>query len=126
MFCFPDPKLFFIADKTFVSPMRLIQFLALVAVFSIAFSYIRKAADVAMLRRPVLALIGLFAMLGRNSLHVFCIGSLLSLSAQIARFYYRGTVWIDTAVVVFGIVVMAFTAWLTEARQRFTPPVPAR
>ncbi|MGE5536845.1 MAG: OpgC family protein [Acidobacteriota bacterium] len=122
----PDPKLFFIADKTFVSPMRLIQFLALVAVFSIAFSYIRKAADVAMLRRPVLALIGLFAMLGRNSLHVFCIGSLLSLSAQIARFYYRGTVWIDTAVVVFGIVVMAFTAWLTEARQRFTPPVPAR
>ncbi|HET7850847.1 MAG TPA: OpgC domain-containing protein [Pseudolabrys sp.] len=122
----PEPKLFFIADKTFVSPMRLIQFLALVAVFSAAFPYIRKAAEIDVLRRPVLGLIGLLAMLGRNSLHVFCIGSLLSLTAQIARFYYRGTVWIDTAVVIFGIIVMALTAWLAEARQRFRPPVPAR
>ena len=32
----PNPKLFFIADKTFMTPMRLIQFLALVAVFSFA------------------------------------------------------------------------------------------
>ncbi len=122
----PDPKLFFIADKTFVTPMRLIQFLALVAVFSITFPYIRKAAEIEALRRPVLALIGLLAMLGRNSLHVFCIGSLLSLTAQIARFYYRGTVWIDTAVVIFGIIVMAVTAWLAEARQRFRAPAPAR
>ncbi len=121
----PDPKLFFIADKTFVTPMRLIQFLALVAVFSITFPYIRKAAEIEALRRPVLALIGLLAMLGRNSLHVFCIGSLLSLTAQIARFYYRGTVWIDTAVVIFGIIVMAVTAWLAEARQRFRAPAPA-
>ena len=32
----PNPKLFFIADKTYVTPIRLIQFLSLVAVFSLA------------------------------------------------------------------------------------------
>ena len=39
-------------------------------------------------------------MLGRNSLYVFCIGSLLSLTGQIVRFDYRGTVGIDTVVVI--------------------------
>lgn len=118
----PSPKLFFIADKTFVTPMRLIQFLALIAVFSIAFPYIRKAANVALLRHPINGLIGLLAMLGRNSLYVFCIGSLLSLLAQIVRFYYRGTVGIDSAVVISGIIIMAFTAWIAELRERSRPP----
>jgi len=119
----PNPKLFFIADKTFCTPIRLIQFLSLVAVFSIAFPYIRRAADFPPLRRPVLGLIGLLAMLGRNSLYVFCVGSLLSLLAQIVRFYYHGTVGIDTAVVICGIVIMALTAWLAESRQRSRPPL---
>src|SRR5690348_10079230 len=79
----PHPILFFIADKTFMTPMRLIQFLALVAVFSFAWPYIRRAGEMAYVRRPVSAAIGLLAMLGRNSLYVFCIGSLLSLSAQV-------------------------------------------
>ncbi len=121
----PSPKLFFIIDKTFVTPPRLIQFLALVAVGSILFGYIRRLANVALLRRPVLALIGLLAMLGRNSLYVFCIGSLLSLTGQIVRFYYRGSVGIDTAVVISGIVIMAFTAWLAELRQRNRPARPS-
>ena len=88
----PNPKLFFIADKTFMTPMRLIQFLALVAVFSFAWRYIRRAAEAPWLGRLVSGLIELFAMLGRNSLYVFCIGSLLSLSAQVVRLYYRGSV----------------------------------
>jgi hypothetical protein len=117
----PDPKLFFIADKTYVTPIRLIQFLSLVAVFSILFPYIRWLANVRFLRWPVMGLIGLLAMLGRNSLYVFCIGSLLSLLAQIVRYYYRGSVGSDTAVVVCGILVMAFTAWLAESRQRARP-----
>jgi hypothetical protein len=121
----PSPKLFFIADKTYVTPIRLIQFLALVAVGSILFRYIRGLANVAWLRHLVLGLIGLLAMLGRNSLYVFCIGSLLSLSGQIVRFYYRGSVGIDTAVVISGIVIMAFTAWLAESRQRNRPARPA-
>jgi hypothetical protein len=121
----PNPKLFFIADKTYVTPIRLIQFLALVAVFSLAFRYIRRAAELPFVGPPVNGVIGMFAMLGRNSLYVFCVGSLLSLSAQILRYYLRGTVGIDTAVVILGIIIMAFTAWLAESRQRSAPAKPA-
>jgi len=121
----PNPKLFFILDKSYATPARLIQFLALVAIFSAAFPYIRKAADWPPLRRPVLGLISLLAMLGRNSLYVFCIGSLLSLAAQMVRYYYRGTVGIDTFVLISGILIMAFTAWLAESRQRARPASPA-
>ncbi|HZT26175.1 MAG TPA: OpgC domain-containing protein [Pseudolabrys sp.] len=117
----PSPKLFFIMDKTFVTPPRLIQFLSLVAVGSILFPYIRMLTKVALLRAPVQGLISLLAMLGRNSLYVFCIGSLLSLAGQIVRFYYRGTVASDTAVLIVGIIIMAFTAWLAESRQRGRP-----
>lgn len=121
----PNPKLFFLLDKSYATPARLIQFLTLVAVFSIAFPYFRRLADWPPLRRPVLGLIGLLTMLGRNSLYVFCVGSLLSLAAQMVRFYYRGTVGIDTIVVVSGIIIMAFTAWLAESRQRAQPASPA-
>jgi hypothetical protein len=121
----PNPKLFFLLDKSYATPARLIQFLTLVAVFSIAFPYFRRLADWPPLRRPVLGLIGLLTMLGRNSLYVFCVGSLLSLAAQMVRFYYRGTVGIDTVVVVSGIIIMAFTAWLAESRQRAQPASPA-
>jgi hypothetical protein len=121
----PNPKLFFITDKTYVTPPRLIQFLSLVAVGSLLFPYIRALATFAVLRRPVLGLIGLLAMLGRNSLYVFCIGSLLSLTGQIVRFHYRGSVGIDTVVVILGILIMAFTAWLAESRQRTRPAQPA-
>jgi hypothetical protein len=121
----PNPKLFFIIDKTYVTPIRMIQFLSLVAVFSLAFRYIRWCADLPYVRYPIGGLIGTLAMLGRNSLYVFCIGSLLSLTAQMVRFVYRGTVGIDTAVVVCGIIIMAFTAWLAESRQRARPASPA-
>jgi hypothetical protein len=117
----PNPKLFFIADKTFMTPMRLIQFLALVAVFSFAWPYIRRAAAAPWVSRPVTALIDLLAMLGRNSLYVFCVGSLLSLAAQVVRLYYRGSFAGDTAVVLLGILIMAVTAWLAESRQRGRP-----
>jgi hypothetical protein len=106
----PQPRLFFIADKTYVTPMRVLQFLTLIAVFSVTFPYIRRWL-------PPLA--AFLSLLGRNSLYVFCMGSLLSLSAQIVRSVYRGNLTIDTIVVVAGIVVMALTAWLPEWRESF-------
>lgn len=117
----PDPKLFFIVDKTYVTPIRLIQFLSLIAVFSLAFRYIHRLADQPYARALVTPLIGMLAMLGRNSLYVFCVGSLLSLCGQVVHFVYLGTILSDTAVVVSGIVIMAFTAWLAESRQRSAP-----
>jgi hypothetical protein len=121
----PNPKLFFLADKTFNTPERVIQFLSVVAVFSAAWPYITRAAAQPLAGRLVAPIVALFTMLGRNSLYVFCVGSLLSLMAQVVRHYYQGSVWSDTLVVSVGIVVMAFTAWLAELRSRSRPARPA-
>ena len=43
------------------------------------------------------------SILGRNSLNVFCVGSLLSLAGQIVRFLYSGSLAVDTIVVIVGI-----------------------
>jgi hypothetical protein len=115
----PQPRLFFIAGKTFMTPMRLTQFLALVAVASCLYPLIRRFLP---------PLVAFLSLLGRNSLYVFCIGSLLSLAAQIVRFIYRGNLAIDTTVVIFGIAIMALTAWLPEWRdsiRRRPPPKPS-
>jgi hypothetical protein len=121
----PDPELFFLLDKTWATPPRLIQFLSLIAVFSLAFRYIRWFGELPYASYIVKPLIGMLAMLGRNSLYVFCVGSLLSLSGQMLRFYYHGSVGSDTVVVISGIIIMAFTAWLAESRQRSRPASPA-
>jgi hypothetical protein len=106
----PQPVLLFISDKTYVTPMRVIQFLALIALFSATYPYIERFAS--WLNR-------FGSMLGRNSLIVFCVGSLLSLAGQITRFVYRGDIVVDTIVVVLGIAIMAFSAWLPEWREQF-------
>lgn len=105
----PRPRLFFLLDKSFNTPPRIVQFLALIAVMSATYPYIVRFA------RP---LVDFLAMLGRNSLYVFCVGSILSLAGQIFRYVYQGNVFVDTAVVVFGIGIMAFTAWLPEWREK--------
>ena len=105
----PEPKLLFINGKTFLTPMRVLQFLALAAAFSSAYSVIVKLAP------PV---VNFLAMLGRNSLHVFCAGSLLSLACQIIRFWLRSGVPVDAILAVVGIVLMGTVAWVAEWRQR--------
>jgi hypothetical protein len=105
----PQPRLFFLLDKTYATPLRVIQFLALVAVMSCTYPYIARAS---------MALVNFLSMLGRNSLYVFCVGSILSLAGQIIRYIYQGTFFIDTAVVVGGIAIMALAAWLPEWRDQ--------
>jgi hypothetical protein len=105
----PQPRLLFISDKTYVTPMRLIQFLALIALFSVTYPYINRWAS---------GLVAFCSRLGRNSLIVFCVGSLLSLAGQITRFVYRGDIVVDTVVVIFGVTIMAFAAWLPEWREQ--------
>ena len=105
----PQPLLLFIADKSFATPVRVIQFLALVAVFSATYPYIKRWGS---------WLVEFCSMLGRNSLYVFCVGSLLSLLGQITRFVYRGDILVDTLVVILGVSIMAFTAWLPEWREQ--------
>jgi hypothetical protein len=104
----PQPRLFFLIDKAFETPVRLIQFLALIAVMSVTYPYILKGSR---------SLVNFLSMLGRNSLYVFCVASILSLAGQIIRFVTQGNIFIDTAVVACGIAIMALTAWLPEWRE---------
>jgi hypothetical protein len=104
----PAPRLLFLNGKSFLTPMRLVQFLALAALFSATFVYIA--------RLPWLP--EFLSSLGRNSLNVFCVGSLLSLSGQIIRFLYPRSLAIDTIVVVVGIGLLWLTAWMSEWRER--------
>lgn len=103
----PEPKLFFILDKTFASPIRIFQFLVLVTVMSVTFPYIYKVVP---------PLVAFFCLLGRNSLYVFCMGSLLSLTSQLVRNIYRGSLAGDTVILVVGISLMTLAAWLPEWR----------
>jgi hypothetical protein len=105
----PQPALFFVADKTFLTPLRLIHMLGLAAFVGGFFMVVYKRV------RPVARF---FSMLGRNSLNVFCVGSLLSLSAQSARFIMGSSLWVDILVVLTGLLLMSATAWVSEWRAR--------
>jgi hypothetical protein len=105
----PDPKLVFMLNKTYLSPARLIQFLSVVAVF----------AGVWRLLPAKLAPISSYlSMLGRHSLYVFCVASVLSLGAQIARFAFGGGIVVDTTMLLLGLLGMGFSAWISEWRER--------
>lgn len=110
----PEPKLLFINGKTFATPIRVIQFLALVAVMSIVYPYIARAIP---------TVVGILAMLGRNSLEVFCAASILSLVGQIMRYALPDGVWLDTLLVTGGVSLMGMVAWLSEWRARAGTPV---
>jgi hypothetical protein len=106
---FPEPKLLFLNGKTFLTPVRLVQFLALAAVVSATYPYIE---------RSVPWLVAFLSGLGRNSLNVFCVASVLSLLGQVIRYLYSGSIAVDTAFVLVGIALLWLTAWVSEWRQQ--------
>jgi hypothetical protein len=103
----PEPTLLFTVEKSYLTPIRLIQFLSLVAVFAGVYPYIA---------RPLPTLSEFLSLLGRNSLSVFCVASLLAVGFQILRFVYKPGIAMDTAIVVTGIAILGFTAWVSEWR----------
>ena len=105
----PKPTLFFVFDKSYLSPARLLHFLALASAFAGGFSIVLRFA------RPLARFL---SMLGRNSLNVFCVGSLLSLSGQLARFAFGGSRVVDLCILVVGVSALGFTGWLSELRER--------
>jgi hypothetical protein len=104
----PEPRLLFVHSKSFETPIRVLQFLALIAVFSAAYPYISAAVP---------SLVEYLSSLGRNSLYVFCVGSLLSLTAQIVRYIYSGSILVDTLIVIAGLILLRLTAWVSERRE---------
>ena len=93
----PEPHLLFVNDKSFLTPIRIGQFLLLAAVASALWGPVSRSLP---------ALADALALLGRHSLLVFCVGSLLSLAAQILRWALRGSLISDTLIVVWGLAVL--------------------
>ncbi|HZB39035.1 MAG TPA: OpgC domain-containing protein, partial [Beijerinckiaceae bacterium] len=109
----PEPRLFFIMDKPFLSPLRLLHFLALALAFQRAFSLIAPIGG--WVSRQLSAL-------GRNSLAVFSVGSLASLAGQFVRFFTGGGFLVDALVLFLGLGAQIFTAWFVEWRSRSSRP----
>jgi hypothetical protein len=108
-----QPRLFFVCDKTYVTPIRLVQFLALIAIATAVYPAIKRAIPSA---------VEFLSLLGRHSLVVFCVGSILSLTGTIARFVYEPDLVVDTVVVVSGIAIMALAAQLAEWHKQMKVP----
>jgi hypothetical protein len=105
--------LFLTVDKTYLTPARVVHLLLLVTFVGGAFTILHGYA------RPLTRLL---SMLGRNSLHVFCVGSVLSLIGQFVRFASAGSLWVDFVVVVLGVLLLSLTAWVSEWRHRLRTP----
>jgi hypothetical protein len=105
----PWPRLLYTFNKTYLSPARLIQFLALIVVFAGAFRWLHQQA------RPVSRY---FSMLGRNGLPVFCMASLFSLFGQLVHYFAGVGIVADTFVIGSGVAVLGLTAWVSEWRER--------
>jgi hypothetical protein len=112
----PEPRFFFLIDKTNLSPSRVISLLSLVIALHPVFPWVQN----------ILGRIGEWlCSLGRNSLAVFAIGSLLSLVAQLSRFILGGGLTIDTITILLGLLGMGWTVWFVEWRSR-SPSSPSR
>jgi hypothetical protein len=109
----PAPHLFFTFDKTFLTPLRIIHLLSLIIMFGGMFAFLNHYL------RPITRLL---SMLGRNSLNVFCLGSVLSLIGQFVRYSADGNIGIDSLIIASGVVALSLAAWASEWRQRLRAP----
>ena len=105
----PEPRLFFVLDKSNLSPGRLVHFLTVALAFQRVFPVIARLT-------PWLA--QSCSALGRNSLAVFSMGSIASLGAQLVRFAAPHSFVLDFALISAGILLLVFTAWFVEWRSR--------
>lgn len=108
----PWPPLLFVFNKTYLSPARLLHFLSLAMLCAGLFSVLHVWI------RPVTRYL---SMLGRNSLIVFCMLSLLSLAGQLVHFRFGLGLIVDVFIVGLGLTWLGFTAWVSELRERLQP-----
>ncbi len=101
----PEPRYFYLFDKAYLSPARIFSMIAIAIAFYPAFPVLSQYISPA---------VRYCSSLGRNSLAVFCIASLLALAGQIVRYIYGSSFLLDTAIVVSGLLLMRFTAWVAE------------
>jgi hypothetical protein len=112
-FLVPEPRLLFIFDKSNLSPGRLLHFITLVLGFQSVYSLIAPYIPWAVRQ---------FSALGRNSLAVFSMGSILSLAGQLLRFEWGGGFIVDALILGSGLACLIFSAWFVEWRTRSSRP----
>lgn len=103
----PEPRYFFLFDKEYLSPARIASMVAIAIAFYPAFPVISRQMGPA---------VRYCSSLGRNSLAVFCMASLLALAGQIARYVGEPTFLLDTAIVALGLILLRVTAWVAESQ----------
>lgn len=101
----PEPRYFFLFDKEYLSPVRILSMISLAIAFYPVFPLLSDRIG------PV---VRYCSSLGRNSLAVFCVVSLLALAGQIVRYVGEPTFILDTMIVATGLVMMRVTAWIAE------------
>ncbi len=111
----PIPKTLWDFDKTYVAFPRLFHVLAL--------AYVVMMSPVGQWMKRIPATNPLTAM-GRHSLPVFCVGSLLSMSGAILRYEAGGGIVVDTLIIAGGLAIMIALARFLDARK--TPPAQKR
>jgi hypothetical protein len=112
-FLVPEPRLLFIFDKSNLSPGRLLHFITLVLGFQSVYLLIAPYIPWAVRQ---------FSALGRNSLAVFSMGSILSLAGQLLRFEWGGGFIVDALILGSGLACLIFSAWFVEWRTRSSRP----
>ncbi|WP_046866404.1 OpgC family protein [Microvirga massiliensis] len=105
----PEPRLLFLFDKSNLSPARMFDFTMVVLAFYQMYPWIQY-------RLP--GLTSFLSALGRNSLSVFAVGSILDLVAQLIRSAEPRSFVLDTCLVGAGMLGLWFTAWFAEWRSR--------
>ncbi|WP_375462430.1 OpgC family protein [uncultured Methylobacterium sp.] len=105
----PEPRLLFTFDKTYLTPARLLHFLGVLLAFGPVYGIIAPRIGI---------VVKYLTSLGRNSLAVFSMGSILSLGGQLLRFRTGGGLLVDVAVLACGILGLGLTAWFVEWRGR--------
>ncbi len=98
-------RFFTITDKTFVTWPRLFHILALAYLLS-SWPWVRRAAA-----SPAAAPL---ALLGRNALPVFALGTLLALTAQAVKDVAPAGLAVDTALVAGGLGIQLAFAWVKD------------
>ncbi|MDP4022823.1 OpgC domain-containing protein [Methylobacterium sp. NEAU 140] len=109
----PEPRLLFTFEKTYLTPARLVHFLGMLLAFAPVYALIAPRMG---------RIVDYLAGLGRNSLAVFSMGSILSLVGQLVRFQTGGGPLIDVLVAGAGLFGLGFTAWFVEWRTRKKAP----
>lgn len=102
------PRLFTTFDKTFVSLPRLLHILSLAYVLSSMGIFLHMARS---------RLVAPVRLIGRHSLPVFALGTLLAFAAQVIKGAYAPSLALDSLLIIGGILLLTGCAWLFELRK---------